>query len=114
MQYGQEDEYEFYNYELPPPKPSGWIDYPTPENPDGFYKFASIEINMSQDLISWHRQTYSSLDWIGDLGGLFDGLRYFFLLVITPFTSYGLQSKVLSTFFRVSPSEPPEQFRRGQ
>ena len=47
LQYGQEDEHEFYNYELPPPKPSGWIDYPTLENPDGFYKFASIEINMS-------------------------------------------------------------------
>lgn len=47
LQYGQEAEYEFYAYELPPPKPSSWNDYPTPENPLGLFKYGSIEINLS-------------------------------------------------------------------
>ena len=47
LQYGQDEEYEFYAYELPPPKPSSWDVYPTRENPDGRFKYGSIEVNMS-------------------------------------------------------------------
>ena len=55
LQLGHEDLYEFYAYELPPPKPSSWNDYPTQDNPLGLYKFGSIEINLSQDLMTWNR-----------------------------------------------------------
>lgn len=55
LQFGQEVEYEFYTYELPAPKPSSWIDYPTLEEPLNLFKFGSVEINMGQDLRTWNR-----------------------------------------------------------
>lgn len=104
LQYGQEEHYEFYNYELPIPKPSSWSNYPSEENPLAFYKFGSVEINLSQDLIIWQRETYSILDLVGDVGGLFDGLRYLFAVVVAPFSSFALQSKLLASFFKFKPS----------
>ena len=90
LQYGQATDYEFYSYNLPPPKPSSWSDYPTRENPLGIFKYGSMEIGLSQDLTSWNRQTYSILDFIGDLGGLLDGLKYACLLVLAPFSTFNL------------------------
>ena len=69
LQLGFEEEYDFYQYELPPPKPSSWNVYPTKEEPLGIFKYGSIEINLRQDIIIWTRQTYSLLDCLGDLGG---------------------------------------------
>ena len=103
LQYGQEELYEFYDYELPPPKPSSWNEYPTREKPDGIYKFGSIEVNLSQNLDQWNRQTYSTLDFIGDLGGLFDGLRYVCMVMIAPFTRFGMQQLLLTTIFKHRP-----------
>ena len=71
-----------------PPKPSAWNVYPTSENPFSMFKYASIEINLSQDVTTVNRQTYSTLDFIGDIGGLIDGLRYVLLMMITPFSKY--------------------------
>ena len=105
LQYGQEEHYEFFNYELPIPKPSSWATYPTEENPLAFYKFGSVEINLSQDLIIWQRETYSILDLVGDVGGLFDGLRYCFAVIVAPVSSFALQSKLLSSFFKFKSSE---------
>ena len=59
---------------------------------------------MSQDVVYWNRQTYSSLDWIGDVGGLYDGLRYLFGMIIAPYSSFALQSKLLVSFFKFKPS----------
>jgi len=47
LQYGQSVDKDFYNYKLPPPKPSSWVDFPTEEKPNGFFKYASVEIVMS-------------------------------------------------------------------
>ena len=103
MQYGQEEDFEFYAFELPPPKPSSWNVYPTRENPDGLFKYGSIEVNMSQDLSIWNRQTYSLLDYIGDLGGLLDGLKSLCAIIIAPFSTFSLQSLLLTTIFRYRP-----------
>ena len=100
IQYGQEEEKDFYNYELPPPKPSYWVDYPTKEEPNGKFKYGSIEINMSQDLTTWTRQTYSSLDYLGDLGGLLDALKFIFTIIIAPFLRFNLQRTLFSKLFR--------------
>ena len=40
------------------------------------YKYVSWELNMSSERVNWNRQTYSLLDWLGDLGGLADALYY--------------------------------------
>ena len=88
---------------MPPPKPSSWNVYPTRENPDGLFKYGSVEINMSQDLITWNRQTYSLLDFIGDLGGLLDGLKYVCAIIIAPFSAFSIQSLLLTSIFRYRP-----------
>jgi len=38
------------------------------------------------------RVTYSLLDWLGDVGGLFDALRYIGSFLITPLATYSLKS----------------------
>ena len=80
--------------------PSSWIYFPTEENPSTRFKYASIEIKMSLDLVTWMRQTYSLLDWLGDLGGLFDALWYVVSLVVKPASAFVLQTTMLS-FFRL-------------
>ena len=81
-------------------KPSSWIYFPTEENPNGKFKYASMEIKMSLDLVTWMRQTYSLLDWLGDLGGLFDALWYVVSLIVRPASAFVLQT-ILLTFFRL-------------
>ena len=56
---------------------------------------------MSQDLRTWNRQTYSILDWIGDLGGLLDGLKYLCALIISPFSKFWAQSILLTNIFKL-------------
>ena len=58
------------------------------ENPGGRYKFNSMELNFSQDLILIQRQTYSILDWLGDIGGLNDALLAIIKLILTPYTLF--------------------------
>ena len=60
---------------------------------------------MSQDLITWNRQTYSVLDYIGDLGGLLDGLKYVCLLIALPFSNFSLSQLILTQIFRYRPRE---------
>ena len=54
------------------PYPSAWIYWPTEDNPSSKYKYASIEFNRKLNTVNWTRETYSVLDWLGDLGGLLD------------------------------------------
>ena len=56
------------------PEQSAWDKFPTDDNPNGLYKFTSIHIDLEKTLIKINRETYSLLDWLGDCGGLFDGL----------------------------------------
>lgn len=76
IQYGQPSETTFLDFHMEDSLPSSWIYFPTAENPSTKFKFTSMEIKMSLDLVTWGRQTYNLLDWLGDLGGLFDALRY--------------------------------------
>ena len=84
---------------MPAPLPSSWLTYPTPENPSSKYKFASIEVNFTLDQVVWTRQTYSLLDWLGDLGGLYESLYYGCLLLVSPFTRFATGVHFLTTFF---------------
>ena len=42
---------------------------------------ASYEMNLNQKTVE--RQVYSGLDWIGDMGGLLDGLNVMFVIILT-------------------------------
>ena len=80
--------------------PSSWINFPTEEKPSSKFKYTSMEIKMSLDLVTWSRQTYSLLDWLGDLGGLFDALYYIASLIVRPASAFALQATMLVSFFR--------------
>ena len=46
------------------------------------------------------RQSYSILEWLGDIGGLFDALRLIGFLMVAPFANFWLKSELLSKIFR--------------
>lgn len=48
----------------------------------------------------WTRQTYSLLDWLGDLGGLLDILYYIGLALVEPVASFTVNTKLMTSFFR--------------
>lgn len=104
VQYGQETETEFLTIEMKETQPSSWIYFPTEENPSLLYKFLSVEINLSPDLMLWERQTYSLLDFLGDLGGLYDALFLIVKVFVSPLSIFALNSTLLANFFRFRPS----------
>ena len=85
--------------------PSSWIYFPTEENPKGKYKYVSIEINMSPDFLTIERQTYSLLDYLGDLGGLNDALFAIVKTLISPISAFALHSTILTNYFRFRKSK---------
>ena len=102
---GFSEDYEFIEYNHILPVASSWNKYPTKENPSRRYKFTSYEINLSADKKVINRETYSLLDWLGDVGGLIDALRYLCKFIIGPVTSFSLQATLLSKLFRQRPSD---------
>ena len=53
---------------------------------------ASYEMNLNQNTVD--RQVYSGLDWIGDIGGLLDGLNVMFIMIIAGL-NYNLYSSYM-------------------
>ena len=62
-------------------EPSAWNDYPTR------YKFIGVEILLNFDLNAYSRNTYSLLQWFGDLGGLEQALKLIGSLLVSKFAS---------------------------
>ena len=58
------------------------------ENPNGLYKFGSIQLVADRIVQIINRQTYSLLDWLGDMGGLNDALLLIFNLSLLPFLRF--------------------------
>ena len=65
--------------------PAAWTTYPSESNPYGYYTFYELNLTMNLDVTIHNRKTYSLLDWLGDVGGLLDGL---YLLVEFFIASY--------------------------
>ena len=82
LQLGFSEEIEFFEYQTSSSLPSSWNRYPTEEDPSRKYKFTSIEWNLSSDLKITNRETYSILDWLGDMGGLIDAFRLLGALLV--------------------------------
>ena len=70
------------------------------EEPYNTFKYASFEIELNQDGVIWQRSTYSALDFLGDLGGLFDALRFIGETILSPFTHYALKVFLMANLFR--------------
>ena len=85
---------------LKPPRPTSWLDFPTKENPHNRFKYASFDIEISQSVQYWNRETYHFLDYLGDLGGLLDALKVMALGFIMPFSAFAMRVHLLVSFFQ--------------
>ena len=77
--------------------------FPTKDNPLALYKYTGIELNMSQDTKLYNRETYGTLDYLGDLGGLNDALFVIFSTLMVPISRFALNSTLLASLFRWQP-----------
>ena len=95
LQLGQERIYEFTSTEFGSTEPSAFSIWPTKEAPT-VYKYNALYLELRPDYQIIERQTYHLLEWIGDVGGLFDGLVYIFKIIVKPFSLFAVQAEVLS------------------
>ena len=70
--------------------------WPTKDNPVK-YKINSFWVDLSKSLNTIERQTYSILEWTGDVGGLLDGLKLIGGFIIAPIASMALKLKLIQS-----------------
>ena len=87
------------------PQPSVMNKWPTKEKPDNWYKIVSSYITLTMGQTQIERQTYSFLEWLGDIGGLFDALRLIGIILMAPFASFKVKNELLSNIFRFAKSK---------
>ena len=87
--------------------PSSWIKFPTVDEPNNKFKYASIDFNLGKNLVSINRTAYSVLDWLGDWGGLMDALLFVSHAFMAPISALALQSSLSSSLVRFQRSAPP-------
>ena len=68
------------------------------------YKISALWIEFGPDLHVIERQTYSLLDWIGDVGGLLDGLRIVGSFLIAPIAAFSMRVELFTTAFKSKPN----------
>ena len=100
LQLGIPDELDFISIESEGPYPSYMRTWPNDTHPEINYKItqASVALSMHQNIIE--RKTYSMLEWLGDIGGLYDAFRLIGSLVVAPMSAFMLRSELLSQVFR--------------
>ena len=69
------------------------------------YQYTGLNLYFSPNRLSINRQTYSILDWLGDMGGLMDALVILGQILIMPISSFTLKSNLLQTLFRHKKSD---------
>ena len=111
FQFGYSEDRNFYSFFSKIPEASAWNHFLTEEVPLSRYKFTSIEVNFSADQQRVNRQTYSLLDWLGDMGGLLDALYLIGMIVMSPFAEFALKTELLSSIFRFRGSEAALKLR---
>ena len=75
-----------------------YLEWPTKDN-HSIYKLNSVTLNRSLEQTEISRQTYSLLEWVGDIGGLYDGLSLLVNYFVSPFASFVLRQILLSENF---------------
>ena len=68
------------------------------------YKFFSMNVNISPDVPKIRRKTDSLLDWLGDWGGLLDGLNFIVDTLVSPLSAYMMKSKLVQLLVKIIPS----------
>ena len=67
------------------------------------YKYVSYDLVVGLDKVVINRETYSLLDWLGDLGGLVDALYYICYALVAPVAAFSMKATLLSKLFRYKP-----------
>ena len=65
-----------------------------------------IQIRFDTVQVNYQRAIYNSLDLLGDVGGLFDGLKLIAWLIVNIFTSENLENLLEAKLFFTSFSNP--------
>jgi len=63
------------------------------------YKINSIWTELHPSMTSIERSTYSLLDWVGDVGGLLDGLRILGGFLIAPIAMAAMKVELTEAAF---------------
>ena len=100
LQLGQTKQLFFEQTGFDMPQASLSNAWPTKEEPGNQFKFISIWLEIDQDLTTIERSTYSLLEWVGDIGGLFDGLLYLCGYLISPFAGMSMRAMLTSEAFK--------------
>ena len=56
----------------------------------------SVVLELSLEQTAIERQTYSLLEWVGDVGGFYDGLKLIASYFVAPIATIALQSELLA------------------
>lgn len=99
FQWGQFDEVEFQDFKIAELRPSSFKNWPTDDEPDNKYKFSSLVMYLDQDVTSFERKTYSSLEWLGDIGGLFDAMRIIGQAIVAPVAIFATKAELMKQAF---------------
>ena len=86
------------------PQISSWFEN-LAEKPDGLYKFTGMAVNVSMDLRAINRETYDTLQWLGDIGGLVDALIIIAQMALAPYVTFHLKSYLMRHVFRLLPRQ---------
>ena len=63
------------------------------------YKFNSFWLELSPSLTTIERKTYSMLEWLGDIGGLFEGLNGIGYFLVAPLAAFAMKMELLTSTF---------------
>lgn len=88
------EEIEFMSVWKEPPIASSWTNFPKK------YKFTGIELLFDNNVNLVSRETYGFLEFLGDLGGLYDALRIIFGILLAPISSFSLMTNLMINLFR--------------
>ena len=105
LQFGQMNIENYYDYSFGLPEVSDMKDWPTKENPYKQYKFGAAWVELSTKLNVVARSTYSLLDWLGDIGGLFGMLQLLGGALLGPFTLFNMKVHLLQQLYNVNSTD---------
>ena len=96
IQFGQVDEVEFTDINFSSAESSRFNKWPTYDQPDNQYKVIGIWLTFGQSVRVTERQTYDFLVWLGDIGGLNQGLLLIAHLLVSPVSTFALRLQLMS------------------
>ena len=99
LQLGQHREITWHTFDLSEPQPTSWNKFPNDDEPGNKFKYASFNLELRQDLKEWNRRTYSALDFLADLGGLYDMLLLIMRTLVAPISGFTLTGLLKKSLF---------------